>query len=82
MKLVAMINNCQQYSPDDFEDHPELLEITPLTTVADLINWQKNIFSRKDDFVFDVNNFHQIRIAAVKEEMLNQKESINAEKNS
>lgn len=38
-KLVAYVNSCRQYSPDDFENMPRILEIDEQTTVHDLIEW-------------------------------------------
>lgn len=67
MKLIAMHNNCQQYSPDSFEDKPDLLEITPQTTIQNLLDWQRRITSRKDDFEFNASNFHQIHIIAMED---------------
>ena len=32
LKLIAMVNNCQQYSPDDFESKPDILELSDDTT--------------------------------------------------
>jgi len=48
MKLIAMINSCVQYSPDSFEDRPRILEITPETTIADIIKWH-NQPKKNDD---------------------------------
>lgn len=39
MKLIALINSCQQFSPDDWENKPRILEIRPETTIAELIKW-------------------------------------------
>lgn len=38
-KLVAYVNDCRQYSPDDFENMPRILEIDEETTIHDLIEW-------------------------------------------
>ena len=38
-KLVAYVNSCRQYSPDDFENMPRILEIDEQTTVHDLIEF-------------------------------------------
>lgn len=67
MKLLAMINNCQQYSPDSFEDKPDLLEIKPETTIQNLLDWQKRTRGWKDDFEFTISNYHQIHIVAMED---------------
>jgi hypothetical protein len=66
LKLIAMVNNCQQYSPDDFESKPDILELSDDTTIQDLLNWQKqqNTDARNKGFAYD--NFRQIHILPVK----------------
>ena len=60
MRLIALINNCKQYSPDSFEDQPNIIEIKPETTIQELLQWEKNIFYAKGEMT--ETNFKQIHI--------------------
>jgi hypothetical protein len=44
MKLVATIKDCRQYSEDAWEPITRVKEITPETTMQELIDWQKGIY--------------------------------------
>ena len=56
-KLYARMNDCKQYSSDDWESISHIKEITPETTIADLIEWQKRIFYPK--FCLKKKNDHK-----------------------
>ena len=43
-KLYARMNDCKQYSSDDWEAISHIKEITKETTISELIEWQKKIF--------------------------------------
>jgi hypothetical protein len=45
MELIALINDCKQYSPDGFEDCPRILDIDENTTIGDLIKWHNKEFA-------------------------------------
>ena len=40
LKIYARINDCRQYSEDAWETIAHIKEITPETTVGELLNWQ------------------------------------------
>lgn len=44
MKLAARMNDCRQYSEDGWESIAHIKEITPKTTVGELMEWQESIF--------------------------------------
>lgn len=44
MALVALINDCRQYSEDAWEPSPKIKDITPETTIQDLIDWHNSIY--------------------------------------
>ena len=46
MRYAAVINDAEQCGPgpDDWWDSPKIKEIHPLTTLQDLIEWQKNLY--------------------------------------
>ena len=46
-KLIAMINDCQQYSPDGFEDKPVIIDLDENTTIRDLIKFHDKKFAIK-----------------------------------
>jgi len=42
-KLYAYFNTCRQTSPDDFEGHVMIKDITKETTVEELLLWVKSL---------------------------------------
>jgi len=44
MRYAAIIKDSEQCSPDDWRESPKIKEIHPLTTLQDLIEWQKNLY--------------------------------------
>jgi len=46
MKYAAIIKDTEQCGPDpdDWRDSPKIKEIQPLTTLQDLIDWQKKLY--------------------------------------
>ena len=50
MKYAAIIKDSEQCGPDEWRDSPKIKEIKPLTTIQDLIEWQKGLYKQlKDD---------------------------------
>ena len=50
MRYAAIIKDSEQCSPDDWRDSPKIKEIQPLTTLQDLIEWQRGLYKHlKDD---------------------------------
>ena len=44
MKYAAIIKDTEQCGPDEWRDSPKIKEIQPLTTLQDLIEWQKKLY--------------------------------------
>jgi len=48
MEYIALIQDSEQYSPDDFRKVTRTKLLTEHTTIGDLIEWQKKMYPRSE----------------------------------